>query len=242
MSGRLTAGPLTRMRYRWNETADHRLRYAAVLDVLRQRTPVRVLEVGSGPVGLARYWRQGVVGVDRAFASPPVAGLRPTIGSATKLPFEPKSFPVVVSIDMLEHLPVSDRQAAITEMVRVSGEVLILACPCGPDARAAEATLVGEWSGILPDWLAEHQAAGLPERAEIDDLIDTALTANQRTGQRSWQSGGSCVSWLRFTRPLRTHWRRLLTQPALVATWPLWRRWALSGEPYRSIVVLTFSP
>ncbi|MBC7545254.1 MAG: methyltransferase domain-containing protein [Candidatus Sericytochromatia bacterium] len=242
MAGRITAGPMTRLRYRWNETADHRLRYDAVLNVLRQRLPVRVLEVGSGPVGLARYWRQGVVGVDPAFASPPIRGLRATVGSATKLPFEPGPFPVVVSIDMLEHLPLEARLAAVSEMVRVCQDVLILACPCGPDARAAEAQLVGEWAGILPDWLAEHQAAGLPDRAELERLLDAAMTATQRKGRLRWESGGSCASWLHFTRPLRTRWRRLLTQPALVATWPWWRRWALTGEPYRQVVIIEFEP
>ena len=238
MAARITAGPLTRLRYRWNETADHRLRYAAVLDVLRRRKPSRVLEVGSGPVGLARYWRHGVVGVDPAFASPPIRGLRATVGSATKLPFEARTFPVVISIDMLEHLRPADRQAAITEMLRVCGDVLILACPCGPEARAAEAQLISEWQGLLPDWLAEHQAAGLPDRAELDGLLDAALLAQKRTGQRHWQSGGSCDSWLRFTRPLRSFWSRLLTQPALVATWPWWRSWALGGRPYRHVVIL----
>jgi SAM-dependent methyltransferase len=240
MASRQTAGFWTRLRYRWNETADHRLRYDAALEVLARHRPARVLEVGSGPVGLARYWRSGVVGVDQAFPSPPIRQLRPTVGSAVKLPFEAASFPVVLSIDMLEHLPPADRLAAVTEMMRVCEGVLILACPCGPAARAAEAELIRDWAGILPDWLAEHQAAGLPNREDIDSLLDAAMASLGRQGRRQWRSGGSVASWLPFTRPLRSPFKRLLTQPALLATWPLWRRWALRGTPYRHVVILEF--
>jgi SAM-dependent methyltransferase len=241
MTRRTTAGFWTRLRYRFNETADHRLRYDAVLEILAKRRPERVLEVGSGPVGLARYWQHGVVGLDQAFPSPPLRGLRPTVGSAVKLPFEAGSFPVVISIDMLEHLPPDARLAAITEMVRVSRDVLILACPCGPAARQAEAELVQAWAGHLPDWQAEHQAAGLPDRAELTALLEAAMATCGRRGRLQWRSGGSAAAWLPLTRPLRAPWHRLLTQPALLATWPLWRPWALQGEPYRQVVIIEWA-
>jgi SAM-dependent methyltransferase len=242
MAPRTTAGFWTRMRYRLNETADHRLRYDAVLEHLSRGRPERVLEVGSGPVGLARYWRSGVVGVDQGFPSPPVHALRPTVGSAVKLPFENGSFPVVISIDMLEHLPAADRAAAVSEMVRVSRDAVILAAPCGPAARVAEAALIRSWPGALPDWLAEHQAAGLPDREDLDALLDAAMSQHGRRGDRHWRSGGSVAAWLPMTKTLRHPGSRLLAQPALLATWPFWRRWAMRGDPYRQVVVLSLDP
>lgn len=236
---RLKPGIVHRFRQWLGETADHRLRYAEVLHQLALERPARVLEVGSGPVGLARYWSGGVVGVDVAFPTPTARGLRPTVAPATKLPFEDASFPVVISIDMLEHLPAADRATAIAEMFRVAQGTVIIAVPAGPAARAAEARLLKAWRGPLPGWLTEHQQEGLPDVEAIRQAIQEA--AGDRQLRLSETSGGSCETWLKLTRNLDRPFARFFVQRFWLASWSRWRGRALRGEPYRTVFVCRFA-
>ena len=100
---------------------DWALRYAPILSAIRERRPQTILEVGSGPHGVAYYLRdRRVVGTDIAFGERPLPNLRAVLASAEALPFRDRAFDLVVSSDMMEHLPEQLRERAVRELLRVS--------------------------------------------------------------------------------------------------------------------------
>src|SRR6266404_4083022 len=104
-------------------TVDTALRYGAVIDLLRPlfRPDLRILEVGSGAAGITAFLKFPVVGVDTAFertepfATPYLSRIE---ASADALPFADESFDVVLSLEMLEHVPAEARPVVLRELFR----------------------------------------------------------------------------------------------------------------------------
>lgn len=144
---------------------NHAIRYHPIARELEQWRGLRVLEVGSGPEGLALFWRGAVVGSDVVFKRRPLH--RAVMASGLHLPFADRSFPVVVSCDMLEHVEPAARCTAVVEMARVAGQELLLAFPSGSAASAVYEELAVAWAPSLPQWLEEHLANGLPVADEV---------------------------------------------------------------------------
>ena len=141
------------------------LRYQPVVRLLRAASPDRVLEVGSGPEGLAMFWHGPVLGVDVHFKRRPI---HPSIAaSAIALPFADHTWPVVVSCDMLEHIPAQGRTRAVAEMARVTSERLYLAFPSGPWAWEVYLRLAARLGRRAPAWLHEHLQLGLPDAHKV---------------------------------------------------------------------------
>jgi SAM-dependent methyltransferase len=90
-----------------------------------------VLDVGCGDGAitnrLAREW--DVTGVDLSATA--LAHLDTTAieASATQLPVPDNSFDLVMSSEMLEHMPTADYRQAIAEMLRVSRRYLLISVP-----------------------------------------------------------------------------------------------------------------
>jgi SAM-dependent methyltransferase len=91
----------------------------------------RVLDVGCGDGAitdrLAQRWE--VTGVDQSPTALSHVRTEAVLGSATNLPFPDNSFDLVLSSEMLEHLPADDYRRAIAEMSRVSRRYLLLSVP-----------------------------------------------------------------------------------------------------------------
>ncbi len=139
------------------------IRYSPIVQWLRLCKPARVLDVGSGPEGLAMFWRGPVFGVELGYKRRPLH--HATIASATALPFADRAFPVVVSSDLLEHVPPAQRRAAVSEMARVAG-TLLLTFPSGAAAtRAYQRMAVHYPRGSA--WLADHLDYGLPAADQV---------------------------------------------------------------------------
>jgi SAM-dependent methyltransferase len=110
------------------------------------------LDAGCGTGGTLRWLRARfpalrVVGLDVApealryvMASPEQAGVRVLRGSATLLPFPAATFDLVVSLDVLQHLPAeTDEVVALREAARVlrpGGLLLVRAAGLRPGDRA----------------------------------------------------------------------------------------------------------
>jgi SAM-dependent methyltransferase len=154
-------------------------RFASVVPLIEAAGPGEVLDVGSGSEGVAGWlgpeWR--VTALDRSFAvagamrGPSGGAARTVVGDARKLPFADDSFDVVLALDVLEHIRPADRGRALSELVRTARRRLIVACPTGPAALAADRRLAGRLRARgmdPPDWLLEHEANGFPQR---DDLL-----------------------------------------------------------------------
>lgn len=165
----------------FHPTVGQFLRYLPIRDLslaeLREYHSTSVLEVGGGNSGLANYIEGPVVTVDaRSPTRRPL--VQPSIlADAAHLPFKSESFDLVVSTDVLEHIPPALRPTVIAEMVRVSRRTTILAFPSGMCASRVERRFGGFLARVglrLPDWLEEHLRLGLPTETEVVSSVDRA--------------------------------------------------------------------
>lgn len=167
----------------WN--IDGAMRYWTVLQRVRDlyRPDLRVLEVGSGSAGVTEFLEHPVTGVDVAFertAELRTELLTPVEARADSLPFEDASFDVVLSLEMLEHVPAGDRAEVVRELLRVlrPGGRMVLTFPSGPTAARLDAWLNEAYRrrhGSDHPWAVEHLEQGVPDAEEVRSLVESLL-------------------------------------------------------------------
>jgi hypothetical protein len=141
------------------------VRYAPVLALLRRLRPgARVLEVGSGSVGIGTWWKRRFVGVDLEFPQRLSGPISPVAADATRLPFRARTFQLVICVAVLPWLQ-GGVGGALDELARVSSDSVIVVNPSGDDADESDARKIA-WCrrhGIeVPEWLAAQHRSGLP--------------------------------------------------------------------------------
>ena len=195
------------------------LRYRPILESLRQQPPESVLEVGSGPEGLALFWRGRVVGVDLGFKRRPLH--QAIAASVLALPWADKSWPMVVSCDTLEHIPPADRRRAVREIARVAGERIWLAFPSGPAAETCYRQLAQRLGPELPKWLTDHLTYGLPDAAQVNAWLQAEGWATQLTWYEAAGAHQRLMVWesRRWVQPFTFGLMRLFG-PYLAPHWP----------------------
>ena len=168
--------------FRWNRQLllDPWMRYTLAVSAIRVHLRHRgalVLDVGSGPQGLARFLRRTIVGVDIGFGGEVEKStesfLLPVRASATHLPFRDRSFDAVVSMDMLEHIPRSDRPRAVSELFRVGRSLVVLGFPFGKASQDFDETALREekFRGLALNWRTEHVGYRLPDNATHAEIV-----------------------------------------------------------------------
>jgi SAM-dependent methyltransferase len=157
---------------------DNNIRYLPILRDLIQHLPESILEVGSGPTGIARYLNQSVTGVDTAFVGTLHPNLIPVQLSGTRLPFEANSFDTVVSTDMLEHVPPENRLTTVEEMMRVCKKRLYLAVPTGHLSEEHDKRIDVLYEKYhnhqRHPFLVEHVTNGLPATEFVATTLESA--------------------------------------------------------------------
>jgi Domain of unknown function (DUF4422)/Methyltransferase domain len=155
-------------------------RYAKLLQRERGLFDARrsVLEVGSGPWGIALWLQRPVVGLERDWSQAlPNPLIQPVEGDVLRLPFADDSYDYVICVDVLEHLAEGDRATALCELIRVARDKVLVSCPCGAAAEEGERAFAGLFDALglpRPGWLTEHFDNGLPRLGPIvQTLIDS---------------------------------------------------------------------
>lgn len=164
-------------RFFWRQHPEAALRYLPVVAVIKQAglSDSKILEVGSGSLGIIPYFKRAIDGVDIDFSGPATPLLTKIKGSAENLPFRKNSYDVVVSVDALEHLPTQNRQKAIYEMLRVAKKLAVIVVPVGDLSQAQDRELDLLWRKIFGgpnQFLAEHVKHGLPTQEQVLVYID----------------------------------------------------------------------
>lgn len=227
-------------------TVDGALRYHRVLDELEDvwREDLRVLEIGSGSGGVAAYVEHPIVGVDTRFDRTALLvqpNLEPVEASATDLPFGDGSMDVVLSLEMLEHLPAADRRQVLAEMYRVCipGGRIVLTFPSGEGARVLDRWLNDSFrqrNGIDHPWVIEHLEEGVPDHEQVEREL-RGLGASVRTGRHYSVSAFVLVQGLYSLRWGGFALGRLLrSRPAAAAVFRRARR-DTAPAVYRAVVV-----
>jgi SAM-dependent methyltransferase len=242
-------GPPTRFRIT-ESSLDTALRYETAIGLIadRYRPDLRILEVGAGSAGITEFLQHPVTGVDPAFertAERRTPFLEPVVGTAAALPFADGSFDVVLSLEMLEHIPPHERPTCLAEMLRVlrPGGRMIVSFPSDATAARLDRWLNDAYrrkSGRDHPWASEHLEHGVPASAEVADTVHGLLAGDGTLTVRRHQSAASfrlvhglytARNLSKLTRPLGLH-----TRPVARALFAVARR--LHGEPaYRTILV-----
>jgi len=169
-----------------------------------------ILEVGSGSIGITRYLRQKVTGIDIRFSGPKTGYLEEVTGSALELPFEDESFDFAIALDVLEHMPPSDRAKVISEMMRIAKRSVIVGIPSGSAAenweekarefceRKINRIKDESKKRILlqrSNFLREHSQNGLPQESEILSHIQKTTKLFSRASKIKVVKNQSVLVW-----------------------------------------------
>ena len=141
----------------------------------RYRPDLKILEVGSGSAGITEFLAHRVTGVDPAFertAERRSPLLDPVVAAADALPFPDAAFDVVLSLEMLEHVPSQMREPCLSEMFRVlrPGGRMVVTFPSDETAARLDAWLNEAFrrrAGFEHPWSSEHLRNGVPRAADV---------------------------------------------------------------------------
>jgi len=227
------------------DNADEALRYLPISDfILRGEIDnPKVLEVGSGVKGITPYIPFQITGVDVSFSGEIAKTLTPVCLSGAMLPFPDKSYDYVISVDMLEHVPESERAKIIMELLRVANKWVILAVPCGKLSEAHDKgldELYQQVKGERYHFFRDHIENGLPAKEELVACIRACaeklgLSADiQVIGNVSLKARTFFMRlWITAKTPKVYNW----ISPFLC----IFRRFLNYGDCYRQIFVVDIS-
>jgi len=141
----------------------------------------RILEVGSGWLGISPYLGRQVTGLDEDFEGKKFSLLKQVTGSVLKIPFKDNSFGSVIGVDVLEHLPKNQRPRAMSELLRVAGKQVFIGVPCGKKSLRQDVELDKIYQITFKkqfEFLKDHLSNGLPEEKQVRLLIESAAKKN----------------------------------------------------------------
>ena len=185
-----------------NWDASIALRYLTIIASIKRNFPtgIKILDVGSGEFGLATYIGGGyeITGTDIDFGEERQKGLRIVKASAENLPFREGEFDVVVSVDMMEHLPQGIRERAVFEMVRVAKSKVYISCPRGRFSKIIDRLLSKYYKFTHKSelgYLNEHQKYGLPSESSIERYIKSALKGYKKAAKVAKRGNTNAILW-----------------------------------------------
>ncbi|MBD3270375.1 glycosyltransferase [Candidatus Peregrinibacteria bacterium] len=113
---------------------------------------------------------------------------------ATKLPFKDGEFDLVISSDLMEHLPAEKRKVVYQEMLRVSSRFLIIGAPFKSHfvekAEEIVNNIFTKYTKGAHPFLKEHAEFGLPETEELEMLMAGKNLSFEKFGE------GNIYNWV----------------------------------------------
>ncbi len=101
--------------------------YFYQIDLVRKLKPNNVLEIGIGNKTVANYLKQNGIRIDTCDFD---KDLKPDyVADIRDLPFDDKSYDVVMACEILEHTPWEDVDKALSELYRVSKKYVLVSIP-----------------------------------------------------------------------------------------------------------------
>ena len=137
----------------------------------------KILDVGGYP-GVLHHFVSPVYFDVHVLDVAPDDGSIPnyTQGSGMDLPYPDHSFDIVTALDTLEHIPNTQREQFLTEMMRVARHACVLVNPVqSVEADVAEETLDEYIRWVLDaqqEQLREHRDFGLPDASATSDAFE----------------------------------------------------------------------
>ena len=223
------------------------LRYLPVVEVLKKHKldKSKILEVGSGSLGITPYLKRAIDGLDVDFTGPQTTLVNKIKGTADKILSRKNSYDVVIAVDVLEHLQKEFREKAITEFIRVAKKLAIIVVPVGELSEKQDKEFHQHWEKIFKtpnQFLEEHVKNGLPK---VDEILVQIDKSSQKIGKSAKVTSSSLLN-LKVRNILMRTWISknkfmyylylkgyLLLLPVL--------KFANFGNCYRRIFVIEFS-
>ena len=235
-------------RYFWRQHPEAALRYMPVVKEIKKAKlqSAKILEIGSGSLGIVPYLKKDIDGIDVDFNGPQTKHLNKIKGVATDLPFRKNSYDVSISVDVLEHIKPQDREEAIYEMLKVTKKLAVIVTPCGEHSENQDIELQKRWNRIFKEknqFLEEHVKYGLPKNEDVFVYIDRSLRKLQKVAKtRSYPNLNINIrkilmtTWITKNQLLYYLYLKgfLLLTPVL--------KYCNFGKTYRRVFVVEFSP
>lgn len=145
-----------------------------IIDMIREKgKPFKILDVGGYRGRTADFLTNDNITVLDLYD---VEEKNYVKGSALDIPFAKDSFDLVVSFDVLEHIPKENRELFLEECSRVAKIGVLIAAPNSTEVNLVAESLLNdqyvELHGHDHEWLSEHIAYEIPDFAEIEQYMN----------------------------------------------------------------------
>lgn len=167
-------------KYFENQHPESALRYLPIVSTLKEHNleNSKILEVGSGSLGIIPYLKKPIDGIDIDFSGPQTPLLNKIKGSSLELPFRKNSYEVAICVDTLEHIEKGQREKAIAEILRVANKMVVIVVPVGNLSEIQDKKLERYYQKVFHqknNFLSEHVKNGLPTTDEVLVILDRVL-------------------------------------------------------------------
>ena len=167
-------------KFYWKQHPEAALRYLPIVSELKNLhlEDSKILEIGSGSLGIIPYLKRSIDGLDVDFSGPQTKLLRKIKASAINLPFRKNDYDVALCADTLEHIEPENREQSIYEMLRIAKKLAVIVVPVGKLSEKQDLFANARWQHVFGNnyqFLDEHIKYGLPKTEEILVFIDKSL-------------------------------------------------------------------